>query len=738
MNSIKIHSLVLSFLLPAVGCFALDTLTPSIRRVSQVQARARRVIRRYSNSKLASYGALDVTIPPYSADNTGQADVTHILQQAIIDARDAQLLCYLPAGKYLVSDTLEGIIGVIEWDNWPYDGHADPWVAEASFYYPCVLMGSRGTDRAVIVLADNAPGFGDAANPKPVIHFWARSMQSFGPRDPNRPQPNINFNQKIMSFDIELGRQNTGAIGIDHRGAEGATVEDVRIYAAGAFAGIRNAPGSGGAMHHIEVHGGRHGLYLSGSQPSPLVSDVKLFGQTESAIFCRTRGPLTVVGAEIDGAGIRGVLANAAWSGAISIIDSVIRPRSHGPAIETVRSLVMDNVWVYGCGHIAVVHENLPLDGNVEGWTHVRQYTAPGIQNYPEHLEEFSRTDSVWVDRKLRKRPIAFIEQSAQPPARQMLSKHTLNNLPNWNGSGVVNVKEPPFGAKGNNKDDDYAAIQLAIDNHEWVFLPKGLYRISKPLRLKANTKLFGLTNLLTEVTCIDGAAAFSDVDNPMPLIETVDSADTTTSLQSMTLKVPVRNPCVYALHWRAGGESLLRNIYPIRDIWHPHAIAMSHPLVVISGSAGGRWYTQTLLGWWSQGPEYRHLLVDRTRQSLRFYHLQPQHARSDAMIEMRNAQNVDIYSMKAEGDVTILWLNKCENVRLFGYGGNCSPSPGRAIIRLDDCSDILLAHINPQLWGTGSWGALGIHYEPQTWNILQDGPFKLKGVQQFALYKLK
>jgi len=73
MNSIKIHSLVLSFLLPAVGCFALDTLTPSIRRVSQVQARARRVIRRYSNSKLASYGALDVTIPPYSADNTGQA-----------------------------------------------------------------------------------------------------------------------------------------------------------------------------------------------------------------------------------------------------------------------------------------------------------------------------------------------------------------------------------------------------------------------------------------------------------------------------------------------------------------------------------------------------------------------------------------------------------------------------------------------------------------------------------------
>jgi hypothetical protein len=74
----------------------------------------------------------------------------------------------------------------------------------------------------------------------------------------------------------------------------------------------------------------------------------------------------------------------------------------------------------------------------------------------------------------------------------------------------------------------------------------------------------------------------------------------------------------------------------------------------------------------------------------------------------------------------------------LFGYGGNASPNSGRAIIRLDDCSRTLLAQINPQMWGGGKWGALGIHYKPQTWNILQDGSFKLSGVQQFAMYELK
>jgi hypothetical protein len=737
MKYIKKITLLLS-LLSAAACLAADTRTPAIRKVSQVEARARQVIEHYSEKNLASLGILDVTIPPYSADNTGRKDVTHILQKAIVDARDAQLLCYLPAGKYLVSDTLEGIIGVVQWDNWPYEGHADPWVAEASFYYPCVLTGARGNERAQIVLADNAPGFGNPDNPKPVIHFWARSMQSFGPRDPNRPQQNINFNQKIMSIDIDLGRQNPGAIALDHRGAEGATVEDIRINAEGAFAGIRNAPGSGGAMHHIVVRGGRHGLYLSGSQPSPLVSDVKLFGQTESSIFCRTRGPLTVVGAEIDGAGIKGVLANAAWCGAVSIIDSIIRARPNKPAVDTVRSLVMDNVWVRRCSRIAKVHRNPPLTANAETWTHVKQYAAPGIQNYPAHLERYSGIDSIWINRTLNIRPIAHVEQSQQPPPDKMLSKHMLKYLPDWKSPRVVNVKEPPYNAKGNNKHDDTAAIQSAIDTSECVFLPKGKYRISRPLLLGADTKLFGLTNLLTEITCIDGSPPFSKVDSPAPLIRTVDKKNTTTSLQMMTLKVPVRNPCVYALHWRAGGDSIVRNIYPIRQTWHPHAIAMGHPMVVISDSAGGSWYTQTLLGWWSQGPDYRHLLVDGTQQPLRFYHLQPQHARSDAMIEMRNAKNIDIYSMKSEGDVTVLWFNQCENIRLFGYGGNGSPAPGRPIIRLDDCTRIVLANINPQLWGTGRWGALGIHYKPRNWNILRDGPFKLSGVQQFALFELK
>ena len=40
--------------------------------------------------------------------------------------------------------------------------------------------------------------------------------------------------------------------------------------------------------------------------------------------------------------------------------------------------------------------------------------------------------------------------------------------------------------------------------------------------------------------------------------------------------------------------------------------------------------------------------------------------------------------------------------------------------------------------WGIGHWGALGVHYQPESWNIIQDEPFTLNGMQQFALYQLK
>lgn len=700
-----------------------------IRSVTEVETRGGNVVERYADRELAELGFLDVTKAPYSADPTGREDATEAIQRAIDDARDARLVTYLPAGRYLVSDTIQGVIGVVRWDDWPYEGWADPWEAEASFEYPCVLMGSREGGRSTLVLADGAPGFGDPSRPKPVLYFWARSMQVSGRavKDPNVPQQNINFNQKILSLDIELGQGNPGAIGIDHRGAEGATVEDVRVDARGAFAGFRHAPGSGGAMHGIAVHGGRYGLHLLGTQPSPLISDLELVGQTEASILAATRGPLTLVGAHIRGVGIVGRKPSPHWDGALNIVDSVIELEADGPAVTMPRSVVLSNVWVKNAQTVIRVDDHPPLAGTVDDWTHVELYAAGGRVRYPDPLDGKRWRDALWVEREQRTEPVVRVQRRAGGPPDDLLRRHRLPRLPSPFSSDVA-----VFRCQG---EDVSEALQAMIDEHDVVFLPKGNYELSKPLRLGTDTTLFGASNLITCLQPVKGAPAYSNPTEPQPLIDTVDDRDARTTVAMLRLEVPVLNPCVYAMRWRAGRNSVVQNVYPSRPLWHPNAPAMNHAMMRIEASGGGRWYTQTFLGGWAQGPDHRNLLVAGTREPLRFYHLQPQFARGNAMIELRDAENVDIYSTKAEGDFTMLWLHDCRRVRVFGFNGMLLPAPRRSIFRVEGCESCLFANIQPMMPRIGYYMGHLINYDPRTWHILTDGDTKIGGLQQFALY---
>jgi len=719
-----------------------------VRTRAEVEARGREVIARYSNKTLAAYGILDATQAPYLADPTGGKDATESIRQAMADARDAQLVTFLPAGTYTVSGTIECVQGTVRRNEWQY-GPADPVVENESYYFPCVLRGA-GAGKTRLVLAPRSAGFGDPGAFKPLVHFWARDeMARTGTADFTKPHPGISFNQLIADLELVLGDGNPGAIGIDHQSAQGSAIQDVSIDATGAFAGVRRIPGSGGGIHGLTVKGGRYGIYARGestrmgSQPVPVASTVTLTDQSEAAVLFDGRGPLTLVGGVIEGAGVRSEGSKAApWNGALTLVDMVLRPRPGLCAIVSNHSVYLSNVYLENAETLACVDGHAPAKGAAKGWTHVEEYSVGGIYKLPGADGPFQPL--VYLDGRATGSSLERIRTDAQAPPADLRERHAWPAmLPPWVDSGAANVRSAPYNAAGDGKTDDAAAIQRAIEEHRTVFLPKGNYRLSRPLVLKSDTRLIGVSNLLSKVSPFD-AGAYSDAENPQPLIDTEDAPQATTVLAFVSLEVPVKNVCAYALRWRAGRRSVVRNAHPIATPWHPDAPAAFYPMVRIDGSGGGRWYDLTIWHWWNQGPDYRHLLVDGTQEPLSIYMLNPEHATSTAQVEFRSASNVSVYSTKSEGSYTTILMRHCRNVRLFGYGGISSPKPGWPVIRLEASRDILMANPTPSLLlvRKNPGNALSVPTDPHKWHFIEDNPeqgeavVRLLGTGTPAMYR--
>jgi len=238
---------------------------------------------------------------------------------------------------------------------------------------------------------------------------------------------------------------------------------------------------------------------------------------------------------------------------------------------------------------------------------------------------------------------------------------------------------------------------------------------------------------------------AYQDPTYPAPLIETVDDPKAHTVLAFVELRVPVTDPGVYALRWRAGQHSVVRNIHPIATFWDAYAPPAFRPMIRIEASGGGRWYDLNQWHWWNQGPDYRHLLVEGTREPLSFYMLNPESASSDAQIELHEARNISIYSLKAEGLFTTLWMSGCHDVRVYGFGGINTPRPNWPVFRIEDSDDFLLTNLDPELTGVGNsgfWDHSYVDSDPKEWILIGDSPgdsrapVRLHGVEQVLLYK--
>ncbi len=679
---------------------------------------------------LAAKGYVDVTHKYFGADPTGTNDSTQAIQNAVNYARDHQMVCWFPSGTYLVSDTIECIQNAYRRSTGTLAG---------ARLFPCSLMGESvpSKPRPKIVLAPNAPGFSSSLSPKYVIHIWCRSLPHTK-RPPTKPQPNISINQMFVNIDIEIGKGNAGAIGIRHRAAQGSSIQNVHIDASYGFKGLEGGAGSGGSHHNIFVRGGSIGLDLKQTQPMPTISGITCVSQSRNAIVYEGRQTLTAVGLRILMSSTEKRVAIAgpaktmnAHNGQICLIDSqFVFNGEPGTVVDSASSVYMHNVYVMNSASVVSSSGKSVLKGAPEHWLRVVEFTLPLD---PKPRKQFHYRSPIYINGRPVLTPPAVLELDKIAP-NDLYARHVWpSNFPSWQSEGAVDVKLD-YGAQGDGINDDTKALQKAIDENEIVFLPKGYYLISKTLQLTPKTKLIGTARHLS-IIFANGEKGFARASKPAPLVATADTANANTIIAFLDLFVPRDLFGAYALEWRCGARSILRDVNFSTSPLHGYARAgraprWSHPLVQIQGNGGGKWYDFFQDDHVNHGRNYRHLLINSTNGPLAFYQLNAEHAHAKmndrlvrANVEIKNSQNITIYGFKSEGNHLVMRFDNSKNFMLFGYGGNAAALPGKTLFELDRCDNFLLSNLvdSPRTSGGSIDSIYGVGVPPSEWSMLSE-----------------
>lgn len=257
---------------------------------------------------------IDVTKPPYNADNTGKNDCTKALIQAFDDVLkdyvtelektrkrlyelsgglkydahigleagrvwdgvmsvtcpefipDAKII-YFPKGIYRVSDTVAYSMKNINTDQWPN--------------YVCELCRNihilgESRENTVIRLDDNANGFDEL---KPVICF--NTAESFYTE---KESTNCATQNTLKDITIDCGNGNDKAVGVFYSSSNLGRIENVDIKSNGGHCGIYFCLGSEGVFRNIKISGFDYGFDSVYTSPVIMenidVSENKIAGMT--------------------------------------------------------------------------------------------------------------------------------------------------------------------------------------------------------------------------------------------------------------------------------------------------------------------------------------------------------------------------------------------------------------------------------------------------------------------------
>ena len=191
----------------------------------------------------------------YGAVGDGVADDTAAFQQAFattLNQYNSRVSVYVPNGTYLVSDRIATLQG---------------------YYDCCLTLQGENPAAAIIKLKDNAVGFQDVANPRPV--FYTRGG-------------NQAFSMYFFNLTVNTGNGNPGAVGIDYISSNYGAVKDVKIISpdGSGYSGIEMERQWAGPsiIKNVRIDNFRYGMRVATCEYSMTFEDVTLNNQSVAGI----------------------------------------------------------------------------------------------------------------------------------------------------------------------------------------------------------------------------------------------------------------------------------------------------------------------------------------------------------------------------------------------------------------------------------------------------------------------
>jgi hypothetical protein len=556
----------------------------------------------------------------------GRADDTAAIQQAI-DAVSADRqsggggVVFLPSGRYRVSRTV--------------------------FLRSGVRMFGVGPTRPVLILADNTPGY--ASGIGAMLSFTGEDQYRAG-KPPVPPPTSVPANDAIFdatsttfysalaNVNFEIGDGNAGAVAVRFRVAQHGFLRHIDFRLGSGFAGIYQA---GNEADNLRFFGGRYGIVTEKTSPAWQFTliDSEFSGQRDAAIrehevdltLVNVAIRDTPVGIEID----RGY-SDSLWGKDVRF-ENV---RNAGILISSEQSVFTQ------IGFDNAVGVNTPVFARYResGRTIPGQGAQWRVSDFSHGLKLAGLGAMGRIATDIAMTPLAA------PPARPAPALPLLPPVGTWANARTL-------GVKGDDRTDDTAALQRAIDTHRVVYLPTGRYRITDTLKLRPDSVLIALHPNKTQLYLPDNAPRFAGVGTAKAMVESGKGGNAI--VYGLGFHAGGVNPRASNIIWRAGERSMLNDV------------RIHGPVVYKDGKASGggidpeaRWDGQQASIWvtgggggtfnaiWTpNGLAATGFYVSDTRTPGHVYELSAEHHFKNEIV-LRNVENWEFLAPQTEQEV--------------------------------------------------------------------------------------